>query len=99
MIRMGCSRAEAFFQLADRTQIETLRILAATVSQSEQVGCSLGTLLRVQADYLRRQIWNEAEQRAQKAPLKILIPLTAFIFPAVLLILFGPLALHFFSSF
>jgi tight adherence protein C len=90
-IQMGERRSAAFQILAERTGVEPLSMLAASISQSEELGASLGGLLRLQAETLRRDIHKNAEERAQRAPLKMLLPLVLFIFPVLFYLLFAPI--------
>jgi tight adherence protein C len=95
-IRMGSTRTEAFSALASRTQLRSLSLLASAVTQSEEFGTSLGPLLRLQSESIRRELKRQAEEAAARAPLKLLIPLIGLIFPVVFLLLFAPLFLRFF---
>lgn len=91
-IRMGERRSAAFEKMAERTGLDALAIWAASIRNSEELGSSLGDLLRLQAESLRKDIFRNAEERAQRAPLKMLIPLIGLIFPVVFLLLFFPIA-------
>ncbi len=93
-IQMGKGRSEAFQRMADRTGVVPLNQLASVITQSEELGSSLGNLLRTQSDALRRQIFREAEEKAQKAPLRMLMPLVLFIFPVAFILLFVPLIMN-----
>jgi tight adherence protein C len=95
-IRMGSTRREAFARLAGRTGLASLAHLASSVAQSEEMGTGLGGLFRLQAESLRRELYRQAEEAAQRAPMKLLIPLIGLIFPVVFLLLFAPLFLRFF---
>jgi tight adherence protein C len=93
-VRMGTTRTKAFSDLAGRTGVEALNLFANSIQQSEELGSSLGGLLRIQAESLRREIFRDAEERAQKAPVKMLLPLIFCLFPVVMLIMFVPLGLR-----
>lgn len=95
-IQMGSTRSQAFTRLAERTGLPPLSLLASAVIQSEELGSSLGGLLRLQSESLRRELYRQAEEEAQKAPIKLLIPLIGLIFPVVFLLLFAPIAIRFF---
>ncbi|MFH1017125.1 MAG: type II secretion system F family protein [Pseudomonadota bacterium] len=93
-IRLGKTRTEAFSDLARRTGLEALSTLSGCVRQSEELGAGLGKLLRLQAESLRRDLYREAEERAQRAPVRMLFPLILCIFPVVFLLLIVPIALR-----
>ncbi len=90
-IRMGQTRADAFRRLAERTDLEPLALVSSAIHQSEELGVSLGRMLRLQSQSLRQEIFRQAEEKAQKAPLKLLFPLLFLIFPVVLILLFSPI--------
>ncbi len=92
-IRMGTLRSVAFQDMANRTGVEAMSLWASSIAQSEQLGSSLGSLLRLQSETLRREIFSQAEALAQKAPVKMLAPLIICIFPVVFILLFVPIAL------
>ncbi|MFH1262848.1 MAG: type II secretion system F family protein [Pseudomonadota bacterium] len=96
-IRVGATRSRSFARLAERTGVAPLQLLSTSVSQSEELGSSLGGLLRLQSESLRRELYRQAEETAQRAPIKLLAPLIGLIFPVVFLLLFAPLAIRFFS--
>lgn len=89
-VNAGVQREQALHGLWERTGVEDLRGLAANMIQSERWGTSIATVLRVYAEALRRKRKQLAEKRAATAPLKMTIPLAAFIFPAIFVVLLGP---------
>ena len=89
-VNAGVPREQALHGLWERTGVEDLRGLAANMIQSERWGTSIATVLRVYAEALRRKRKQLAEKRAATAPLKMTIPLAAFIFPAIFVVLLGP---------
>lgn len=89
-VNAGVPREHALHGLWERTGVEDLRGLAANMIQSERWGTSIATVLRVYAEALRRKRKQLAEKRAATAPLKMTIPLAAFIFPAIFVVLLGP---------
>jgi tight adherence protein C len=89
-VNAGISREQALRGLWERTGVEDLRGLAANMIQCEKWGTSIATVLRVYAEALRRKRKQLAEKRAATAPLKMMIPLTIFIFPAIFVVLLGP---------
>jgi tight adherence protein C len=76
--------------LAERTRIEDIKPLAATMIQSEQLGSRMGPALRALSDSLRNSRRLRAEEAAQKTTVKILFPLIFFILPAMMIVIVGP---------
>jgi tight adherence protein C len=93
-IRVGRSREEALRNLAERTGVDDLRSFVALMIQADRYGSSIGRAVRVFADSLRTKRRQRAEQTAQKASLKLMFPLTFFLFPAIVLIILGPSVLN-----
>lgn len=98
-MQLGRTTADALTQFADRFDIEELRSLASVIGQAERYGASLVSALRVHADSLRVRRHQEAEARAQKAPLKLIFPTVLFIFPALYIALMGPAGIILFEAF
>jgi tight adherence protein C len=67
--------------------------------QADQLGMSMGRILRVQAADARLKRQAAAEERAMKAPVKMLFPTVLFIFPAMFLVILGPAFIHLFELF
>jgi tight adherence protein C len=80
--------------LADRTAIQDIQLLVAALLQADELGSSISEALSTQADQLRIRRHYLAEEKARKAPVKMLIPLTLFIFPAMFAILLMPSVLQ-----
>ena len=89
-LRMGESRSNALRRLADRVPSADMRNFVQTLLQSENTGMSRSTILAAQAEDLRHRRQTEAEELAQKAPVKMLFPLLIFIMPVMLVIILGP---------
>jgi tight adherence protein C len=89
-MRIGESRQEALKRLADRTGADEVGSFARAVIQADQLGMSLGRILRVQAADTRLKRQAAAEERAMKMPIKMLFPTVMFIFPAMFLVVLGP---------
>lgn len=90
-VRAGASRAEAFRQLAQRVDTPEVRAWVAALIQAEALGTSLGPLLRAQADQRRSERFLRAEKRALQAPVKMLFPLIACIFPCTFIVIAYPI--------
>lgn len=97
-VRLGKTRRDALRSMADRLGVAELTSFVAAVIQSEQLGVSMGTVLRVQSDQMRVRRRQMAEEEAQKAPVKIVFPIGLLIFPSLLIILLGPAFLQIMTS-
>lgn len=89
-IKLGRSSNEAFLRSAERTDLEELRSLGMVLKQARELGSPVTDVLRIHSDTLRTQREHRAEEMAQKAAVKILIPTLLFIFPAMFVVLIGP---------
>jgi tight adherence protein C len=93
-IRLGRSREEALRNLTERTGVDDIRSFVALLIQADRFGSSIGKAVRVFADSLRTKRRQRAEQASAKAALKLLIPLTAFLFPVIIAMILAPSALN-----
>jgi tight adherence protein C len=93
-IRIGESRQDALKKLSDRTNTPELSSFVRSIIQADQLGISLGRILRVQATDSRLKRQAAAEEKAMKAPIKMLFPTVLFIFPAMFLVILGPAFLN-----
>ena len=98
-IRVGRERDEALRNLAERAGIDDLRSLVAMLIQADRFGTSIARAVRVYADSLRTKRRQRAEQAAQKAAVKLLFPLSCFLFPTLFIIILGPAALNLIDTF
>lgn len=87
---MGLSLDEALRNLGSRTNSANLRMFVQAVLQGELLGVSIGKILRDLAIDMRKRRRQMAEERAQKAPIKLLFPLIILILPAMFIVLLGP---------
>ena len=92
-IRIGRDRAEALRNLADRTACDDLRNFVMMLIQADRFGTSIAKAVRAYSDSLRTIRRQRAEQAAQKAAVKLLLPLTVFLFPVLFIVILGPAAL------
>ncbi len=76
--------------VAERTAVEDIKPLAATLIQSEQLGAQIAPALKASSDALRTRRRIRAEESAQKASIKILFPLVLFVLPAMIAVIVGP---------
>ncbi len=93
-IRVGRERDEALRNLAERTGVDDLHSLVAMLIQTDRFGTSIARAVRVFSDSLRTKRRQRAEQAAQKAAVKLLFPLSCFLFPTLFIAILGPAALQ-----
>ena len=96
--RAGCSRADAWKHLAERTGVDSVRYLASMLIQCEQLGTSISRGLRVYSQTLRTQRIQQLEEQAAKTGIKIVFPLVLFIFPNLFLVVLGPALMEILDS-
>jgi tight adherence protein C len=88
--RMGLSTAESLSNMMARVDSPSMRSFVRSILQGEQLGVSIGQILRNLASEMRKRRRAAAEERAQKAPIKMLFPLVFLIFPSLFIILLYP---------
>jgi tight adherence protein C len=93
-MRIGESRQVALKKLSERTGIPEIAAFARAIIQADQFGISLGRILRVQAVDTRHRRQIAAEEKAMKAPVKMLFPTVIFIFPSMFIVILGPAFLN-----
>jgi tight adherence protein C len=93
-MRIGETRQEALKKLAERVNVDELTGVVHALVQADQLGSPLAKILRVQAAEARARRQAAAEERAMKAPVKMILPTAFFIFPAMFLVILGPAFLH-----
>lgn len=98
-IQLGKTRQEALHEMSLRVNQPELTTVLNSVIQADELGVSIGQLLRVQGDQLRAKRFARAEKLANESPVKILFPIIIFIFPAVFIVLMGPLMSQALKSF
>lgn len=89
-MEMGLTRRDALRNLADRLEIREISSFVALILQTEQLGMSISDTLHAQAEQMRIERRFRAQEQAQKAPIKMLIPMALLIFPALLAVILGP---------
>ena len=90
-IQVGSSRKEALRNMAERVKQPDLKSVASALIQADELGVSIGSIMRIQSEQLRSRRFDRAEKLAAEAPVKMLGPLMLCIFPAVFIILLGPI--------
>lgn len=89
-VGMGRPRREALEDLAERTDVPEVTTFVNAVIQAEQLGTSLGRVLRAQAMTLRVRRRQRAEEMARKAPVKLVFPLVLCVMPSFFIVTIGP---------
>jgi tight adherence protein C len=93
-IQVGRSRKVALQNFADRVGHSDIRSVTNALIQADELGTGIGSALRIQSDQIRIKRFQRAEKLGNEAPVKMLFPLVAFIFPSVFMILLGPVILQ-----
>lgn len=89
----GMGRRDAFLALAARSQSESLSIVSSTIVQADKMGMSVASTLRTLAETMRTRRRQEAEERARKAPVKMMPFLIGFMIPSLFVVILGPAAI------
>jgi tight adherence protein C len=97
-MRAGKARADALRTFADRMNEPVIANFVSAVIQAEAMGSSLGPVLRAQSEQRRTERFARAEKLAMEAPVKMLFPLIAFIFPCTFMVLAFPIVQKFMHS-
>jgi tight adherence protein C len=98
-VRAGKPRNEALRDMAERSGVDDLKSLAASLIQTERLGTSVAQSLRVYSDSLRVKRRQRAEEAAAKTTIKLVFPLAFFIFPALIVVLLGPATIRLWQAF
>jgi tight adherence protein C len=98
-ISLGKMRRDALRELGERSGVQDLITFVNAVIQAEEMGSSIGNVLRVQSEQLRIRRRQRAEEQAHKAPVKMIFPLVLCIFPTLFLVILGPAVITIMDSF
>lgn len=98
-IKKGKARRDAMRDMAERCQVTDLTTFVGALVQADQLGVSISNVIRLQAEQMRQKRRQLAEERAMKAPVKMLFPLIFFIFPTIFIVLLGPAIIQIFETF
>jgi tight adherence protein C len=93
-MRIGESRQDALKRMAERVPASEMATFVRAIVQADQLGISLGRILRIQAADTRLKRQAAAEEKAMKAPIKMLFPMVIFVFPAMFIVILGPAFLN-----
>lgn len=97
-ISLGRTRREAFRNFSERLAMTEINAFVLALLQAEQLGASIGPVLKTQSEMARTRRWQLAEVLVNKLPMKMLGPLVVFIFPSSFIILFTPLLIQYFNQ-
>lgn len=89
-MRVGVPRRDALIALGKRCNLPDVQSFTMSIIQADQLGVSIGNVLRIKSTTIREQRRQQAEELAMKAPVKMLFPLVFFIFPTIFIVLLGP---------
>ncbi|MFC1959289.1 type II secretion system F family protein [Chloroflexota bacterium] len=89
-IQLGKLRREALRDMSSTMDVPDVTSFVAAIIQADQLGVSMATILRVQSDQMRVKRRQRAQEKAQQAPVKMMIPMVILIFPAIWIVLLGP---------
>lgn len=98
-IRIGVTRHDALRAMGARCHVADLSLFTTSLVQADQLGVSIGNVLRVQSVGMRDKRRQRAEEQAMKAPIKMMVPMVLFIFPTIFIVLLGPAIIRIFSTF
>ena len=97
-MELGRPRRDALREMADRAQLSDITAITSALIQADRLGSAIGPVLIVQSDMLRKRRGQRAEKAAQEAPVKMLGPLLCCIFPAVFIMILGPVMIQMLSN-
>jgi tight adherence protein C len=98
-MQIGQGRAEALRSLAERTEVEDLKSFVTSMVQADSFGIPIANVLRIQSSEMRTKRRQRAEEKAQKVPVKITVPLIFCILPCLFIAVMGPAVIHIMESF
>jgi tight adherence protein C len=89
-IQLGRTRRDSLRDMSRKIDVPDFSNFAAAIIQADQLGVSIGKILRIQSDQMRIKRRQRAQEKAHQAPVKMMIPMTFFIFPSIWIVLLGP---------
>lgn len=98
-MRMGIAKKEALNNMANRIDNKDLSMILSSIIQADEMGVTLGKILRIEGADLREKRKQAAREKAMKAPVKMLFPLILFIFPTVFIVILGPTIIQLMDGF
>lgn len=98
-MRMGIDKKKALKNMSDRCDVKEITTLMSALIQADELGVSIGKVLRIEGAQLREKRKQAAREKAMKAPIKMLFPLVLFIFPAIFVVILGPAVIQMIDAF
>ncbi|MEM7800456.1 MAG: type II secretion system F family protein [Chloroflexota bacterium] len=98
-IQLGKTRRQSLKDMSERLDVPDVQSFIASVLQADQLGVSIGKVLRIQSEQMRIRRRQRAEEKAQQAPIKMLFPMVFLIFPAMFVVLLGPAVIRVWKAF
>ncbi len=92
--RVGVSRHDALKAMSERTDVDDLNSFILSLLQADQFGVSISRMLRVQADEMRVRRRQRIQEKAFAAPVKMIFPMIACIFPSIFIVILGPAVIN-----
>lgn len=92
-MRVGVSKRDAFKSLVERVPVPSLVTFVGAIIQADQLGVSIGNVLRIQSSQVRQKRRQKTQENAMKAPVKMLLPMIIFIMPTIFIVLLGPVVI------
>ncbi|MFZ4828565.1 MAG: type II secretion system F family protein [Phototrophicaceae bacterium] len=97
-VQLGKGRRDAMKDMSERLAVPDVTTFVAAIIQADTMGVSMAHILRVQSEQMRIKRRQRAQEKAQGAPVKMMIPLALLIFPSIWVVLLGPAILKVKSS-
>ena len=91
---LGKSRREAFSDLRERVPVHQFQSIITSLIQADMLGVGMAKVIRSLTDRIREQRTQFAREKAMKAPVKMVFPMLLFIFPAMFIVMLGPLVIY-----
>lgn len=98
-MRIGKNKRDALKDMIGRVNVPDLTSFVGAIIQADQLGVSIGNVLRIQSKQMREKRRQRAQEKAMKAPVKMLIPMVMFIFPTIFSVLLGPVVIKVIAMF
>lgn len=98
-MRVGVSKRDAFKALVERVPVPSLVTFVGSIIQADQLGVSIGNVLRIQSSLVRQKRRQKTQENAMKAPIKMLLPMIIFIMPTIFIVILGPMLIQFIQAF
>lgn len=98
-IQLGKSRRDALRAMGESMDVPDVTTFTGAIIQADQLGVSIARVLKVQSEQMRIKRRQRAQEKAQQAPIKMMIPMVLLIFPTIWIVLLGPAGVQLFRTF